>query len=66
MLRNLPALGLALVLAGAATWLIALVQDRTQLQGELAAANIEQRLCYLVFADGKVRLFLICRYRYVV
>jgi len=41
MLRNLPALGLALVLASAVAWLVTLVQDRTQLQGELAAARIE-------------------------
>ena len=41
MPRNLPALGLALVLAGAVTWLVTLVQDRTQLQGDLAAAKIE-------------------------
>ena len=41
MLRNLPAAGLALVLAAAVTWLINLVQDRTQLQGDLAAAKIK-------------------------
>ena len=41
VLRNLPALGLALVLLVAVAWLVNLVQDRTQLQGELAAANIK-------------------------
>ena len=41
ILRNLPAIALALVLAAAVAWLVNLVQDRTQLQGELAAAKIE-------------------------
>ncbi|NRB19959.1 MAG: hypothetical protein HRU33_21030 [Rhodobacteraceae bacterium] len=41
VLRNLPALGLALVLLVAVAWLVNLVQDRTQLQGELAAVKIE-------------------------
>jgi len=40
-LRNLPAIALALALAAAITWLVNLVQDRTHLRGELAAARIE-------------------------
>lgn len=41
ILRNLPAIALALALAAAVAWLVNLVQARAQLQGELAAAKIE-------------------------
>ncbi|WIY25107.1 hypothetical protein [Parasedimentitalea psychrophila] len=41
VLRNLPALGLALVLLVAVAWLVNLVQDRTQLQADLVAVKIE-------------------------
>jgi hypothetical protein len=40
-LRNLPALLLAVLVAAGIWWLVNLVQERTQLQGELAAAKIE-------------------------
>jgi len=41
MLRNLPALALALTLAGAGGWLWFLISDRNQLRVDLTAARIE-------------------------
>ena len=39
VLRNLPALALAAALAGSVWWLIDVVNDRTQLRADLAAAE---------------------------
>jgi chromosome segregation ATPase len=39
VLRNLPAFALAAALAGAVWWLVDVVNDRTQLRADLAAAE---------------------------
>ena len=40
-LRNLPALVLTVLVVAGIWWLVSLVQERTQLLGDLAAAKIE-------------------------